>query len=421
MTFTYLTEVAQRERLANQARTTSLLTWACSLVLVGLAMSPIATNKAVKFSLFLSAAALTAASRASAGNLAEHDRVLQDYRDTSDHQRQQAMFEALKPQQLLKPAEAISTQAETADQITPIPTHNISRAIASQLKSTVLLGAPRAGKGYSLAHALALLPPTVDLWLIDPKDDPEESYYWLRIPVRQRTRFDVTTLDPAAVDAKVSSLFEQFLLAPSTAAKPKLLIVDECAPGLAKGMTSKAYKAFMGRLSTICSVGPSKGKFVWVMAQSSTVDDLAMSNGNKASFRLAAVGHAQRTERSWYRSLQQSMGIDTPSAALTGYIQMLNGQWGYSEPFTVQRSSQPTDSHRAEAAQREPTFSRQSREALSYFQGRDREHITLRQLTQASFARRENLTSQRSMMAALAPLLDAGKIAETADGAYLLS
>ena len=414
----FLTEVATRERLANQARTTSLLTWACSLVLVGFALSPVATNKAVKFTLFLSAAALTAASRATAGNLAEHDRVLQDFRDTSDHQRQQSMFEMLKPQQLLKSAQPIDAEVVP---VAALPTHNISRAISSHLKSTVLLGAPRAGKGYSLAHALELLPPSVDLWLIDPKDDPGESFYWSRVPVRQRVRFDVTTLDPAAVNAKVSGLFEQFLLAPSSAVKPKLLIVDECAPGLAKGMTTKAYKALMGRLSTICSVGPSKGKFVWVMAQASTVDDLAMSNGNKASFRLCAVGHAERTEKSWFRSLQRSMGIEPPADGLTGYIQMLDGNWGYSEPFSVQRSSQPTDSHRAEAEQREPTFSRESREVLSYFQGHEHEYISLRQLTQASFARRENLTSQRAMMAVIAPLLDAGKIAETEDGDYLLS
>ena len=101
----FLTEIAQRERLANQSRTTSLLTWASSIALVGLALSPIARNNTpVKVAMLLSSAALTAASRATAGNLAEHDRVLQDYRDTSDHQRQQAMFEALKPQHLLKPA-----------------------------------------------------------------------------------------------------------------------------------------------------------------------------------------------------------------------------------------------------------------------------------------------------------------------------
>ena len=101
---------------------------------------------------------------------------------------------------------------------------------------------------------------------------------------------------------------------------------------------------------------------------------------------------------------------------------MQDGQWGYAEPFEVSREGgEPEDSHRAEAEKREPSLSQQSREVLSYFSNRGREHVTLRQLTQASFARREGLTSQRSMMAALAPLLDAQKIVETEDGDYHLS
>lgn len=414
-----LTEVADRERLANQARRMSLGTWAASIVLVGFALAPgIRNHPIIRAVLILAGCGMTAVSRTAADNLATHDRVLQDFRDISDNQRQQLIYETLAPKQLMKSAATIPAIAE---EISP-PRHNLSRAISQKLKSTVLLGAPRAGKGYAMAKAVQLLPDTVDLWLIDPKDDPSESYYWSRIPTRQRVRFDVTTLEPAAVTAKVTGLFDQFLLAPSTPDKPKLLIVDECAPGLAKGMTPKTYKSFMGRLSTICSVGPSKGKFVWIMAQASTVEDLAMSSGNKASFRLCAVGHAQRTETSWFSSLKRSMQIETPPAALTGYIQMLDGQWGYAESFEVTREAgEPEDSHRAEEKQREPSFSQQSREVLSYFDGRDQEHVSLRQLTQASFARREGLTSQRSMMVALAPLLDAEKITETADGDYQLN
>ncbi len=414
-----LTEVADRERLANQARAISLGTWAASILLIAFALVPsIRSNAIAKAVLIFASCGMTAVSRATAGNLATHDRVLQDFRDISDNQRQQLIYEALAPKQLMKSAEA----PIAAELPTPLPVHNLSQAISQTLKSTVLLGAPRAGKGYAIARAVQQLPVNIDLWLIDPKDDPNESYYWSRIPIRQRTRFDVTTLEPDAVTAKVTGLFEQFLLAPSSADKPKLLIVDECSPGLSKGMTPKAYKAFMGRLSTICSVGPSKGKFVWIMAQASTVEDLAMTSGNKASFRLCAVGHAKRTEKSWYSSLKRSMQIETPAAALTGYLQMLDGEWGYAAPFEVTREGgEPEDSHRAAEEKQEPSLSQQSREVLSYFSSRSREHVSLRQLTQASFARREGLTSQRSMMAALAPLLDAEQITETTDGDYLLN
>jgi hypothetical protein len=123
------------------------------------------------------------------------------------------------------------------------------------------------------------------------------------------------------------------------------------------------------------------------------------------------------------------MGIETPASALTGYIQMLDGQWGYAEPFEVARQNhEPEDSDRAaeEAIPLEgsaiiPSLSQQSQAVLSYFESRSREQMSLRQLTQANFARREGLTSQRSMMAALSPLLDAEKITETEAGDYQLS
>jgi hypothetical protein len=421
-----LTEVADRERQANQARTMSLGTWAASMALVFLCLTPAGRSPLNKVLLLLSASSLTVVSRLTANNLATHDRILQDFRDISDNQRQQLVYEMLNPKVLMKPAVEVDALASLPE---ALPTHNISRVIASQLKSTVVLGAPRSGKGYVIAHAIAQLLAHVDLWLIDPKDDPNESHYWHRIPESQRIRFDVTTLPPNEVNQLVTNLFNRYLEAESSAERPKLLVVDECAPGLAKGMTGKAYRAFMGRLSTICSVGPSKGKFVWIMAQASTVDDLAMSNGNKASFRLVAVGHAQRTEGSWYRSLKRSMGIETPASALTGYIQMLDGQWGYAEPFEVARQNhEPEDSDRAaeEAIPLEgsaiiPSLSQQSQAVLSYFESRSREQMSLRQLTQANFARREGLTSQRSMMAALSPLLDAEKITETEAGDYQLS
>jgi len=412
-----LTEVADRERLANQARMLSLLTWAASLLMIGFALVPsIRRNPLARAALIFSACGMTVASRASAGNLAAHDRVLQDFRDISDNQRQQIIYETLSPNHLMKSAEAVPVAAAAIDQL---PTHDISRALSQSLKSTVLLGAPRSGKGYAMAKAIQLVPATVDLWLIDPKDDPNESFYWQRVPVRQRCRFDVTTLEPEAVTDKVMGLFNQFLLSPSSADRPKLLVVDECSPGLAKGMMPKAYKAFMGRLSTICSVGPSKGKFVWIMAQSSTVEDLAMSNGNKASFRLCAVGHAKNTERSWFISLNRSMQIDTPPESLTGFIQMLNNQWGYAAPFEVEKTAiEPEDTHRASAG-KAPEINQKALEILSYFEGHKGEHISLRQLTQASFARREGLTSQRAMTEALSPLLWSEAITATQDGNYV--
>jgi hypothetical protein len=414
-----LTEVADRERQANQARTMSLGTWAASMALVFLCLTPAGRSPMNKVLLLLSASSLTVVSRLTANNLATHDRILQDFRDISDNQRQQLVYEMLSPKALMKPA----VEAEAIALPESPLRHNISRVIASQLKSTVILGAPRSGKGYAIAHAISQLSDHIDLWLIDPKDDPNESHYWQRVPAAQQTRFDVTTLTPSAVNQKVTNLFNRYLEAESSAARPKLLIVDECAPGLAKGMTGKAYRAFMGRLSTICSVGPSKGKFVWIMAQASTVDDLAMSNGNKASFRLVAVGHAQQTEGSWYRSLKRSMGIEPPATALTGYIQMVDGEWGYAQPFELSPGdlSDRVASHSKNLPSQVPLLTTEERELKAFLSANSEESFSLRELSGKGFAKRLNLRSVDKLEAVAAALVAAGVVVCDADGLYRIA
>jgi hypothetical protein len=410
-----LTEIADRTRLANQARLNSLCACACSITLMGLSLVPAARQSPpLKAGLLVAAAALATVSKITGDEMADHDRVLQDFRDISDNQRQQAIYEALKPAAVLAPEPLPVAAMPPA-----MPTHNLSRAIAGKLKSTVVLGAPRAGKGYALAKALELLPSNIDLWLIDPKNDARESHYWHRVPSAQRCQFDVTELSADEADALVTAHLNEFLEASSSAAKPKLLVVDECSPGLSMGMSSKAYKTLMGRLATICSVGPSKGKFVWIMAQASTVADLGMSNGNKASFRLCAVGHAQNTEGSWYRSLNASMGIDKPDPLLTGYIQMVDGQWGYSEPFELSRYATEPAPPPTDTAPKTTNLPIASQSALDFLKAKG-EPVGLRQLTQAKFARREGLTKQSAMSRALEPLIEGGLIEEGDDGDYAL-
>jgi hypothetical protein len=101
---------------------------------------------------------------------------------------------------------------------------------------------------------------------------------------------------------------------------------------------------------------------------------------------------------------------------------MVDGEWGYAEPFKVIRKTEESeDSDNTAKNQQELSFSQSSWEVLHYFECRTREPMSLRELTQTSFARRRCLTSQQAMMAALMPLLDAEKITKTEDSEYKLS
>jgi len=221
----------------------------------------------------------------------------------------------------------------------PGGTHDLPTVLATKLRSTLVLGAPRAGKGYAVAKGTAKLPPNVDLWLIDPKNDPNESHYWVRVPKGQQLRFNVNkTLDPVELTERVMELFTRFLMAPSSVDKPKLLIIDECSPGLFVSMVKSQYQLMLGKVATIASVGPSQGAFVWIISQATRVDEVGLSKANRASLRICAVAKASgdnATEKSWLESVRDTVSAGLPAPELTGYIQMLDGQWKPAKPFTV--------------------------------------------------------------------------------------
>jgi hypothetical protein len=372
-------------------------------------------------------------------------RILQDYRDIGDNARQQAIYEAHKALMQTSPLMAAETVSE------PVSLgleHDIPSLLASSLKSALVLGAPRAGKGYAIAKSLELLPSNVQVWLIDPKNDPGESHYWARIPAERRVRFDVTKLDRAAVTSCVMELFERFLLAPNSAQRPKLLIIDECSPGLRMGMIAKSYGEMLGRVATIASVGPSQGSFVWLISQATTTDDVGLSRANRASLRLLAVAHAQKTERSWLESVKATIKADMPAPSLQGYIQMLDGHWAAARPFELsatapvqpQPESPRTPQHErhsayvpepayrpamaaqasAEAILRVPVGAHMpdAQQALLKHLRQYSDARSLRQLCQASFAKRHSCTSTEAMLRVLEPLVDA-QLVGLAPGGYV--
>lgn len=220
----------------------------------------------------------------------------------------------------------------------------LSQLLATSLKSCLVLGAPRAGKGYMVAKALTLLGEHIDVWLIDPKNDPSETHYWSLIKDSQKIRFDVTEVDADVAMVKVDQLFQRWMSAGSSAQRPKLLIIDEAAPGLST-CNKKWFTELMEKCARIASVGPSKGKFVWVLSQSSTGKDLGISGGTKGGYRVCAVGN-KNTAQAWYQSISKSMGLSMPRPSLfseSDYIQHDGENWGNSVPFTLPRQAKSTE------------------------------------------------------------------------------
>jgi hypothetical protein len=152
--------------------------------------------------------------------------------------------------------------------------------MAKVLKSTIIAASPRVGKGVVVSKAIAFLKqlyPDLEIWLIDPKDEPSELHYWLAIDLDKRCHFDLRPYD--ADIEKATQTFEAFLIRfNGSSSSRKLLIIDEFVM-----LNQKCDSSFMTRLKDflvgICSSGElspdqALGRFVWVITQSPFTKDL---------------------------------------------------------------------------------------------------------------------------------------------------
>lgn len=204
---------------------------------------------------------------------------------------------------------------------------DIPRMLASS-NSSVIMGAPRAGKGYAVAQALRMVPENCSVWVLDPKDDPRERHYWARISADQRLAFNNLSSARASDEAILEFISEFFDAAVQQG--HHLLIIDEL-PALSNMMAPKAFKKMMGLAASAASSGPSQGIRVWLLTQDSTCEQMGFSAQSRACFAQFAVS-SDRTPQSWLRSFNQSTGAPIPT--IGGYIAYDGQRWGNSKQYS---------------------------------------------------------------------------------------
>lgn len=223
---------------------------------------------------------------------------------------------------------------------------DIPRLLASS-NSSVIMGAPRAGKGYAVAQALRMVPENCSVWVLDPKDDPRERHYWARIPADQRLAFNNLSSARASDEAILEFISEFFDAAVQQG--HHLLIIDEL-PALSNMMAPKAFKKMMGLAASAASSGPSQGIRVWLLTQDSTCEQMGFSAQSRACFAQFAVS-SDRTPQSWLRSFNQSTGAPIPT--LGGYIAYEGQRWGNSKKYTELPKPETSGIHRVQTTNSE--------------------------------------------------------------------
>lgn len=126
-------------------------------------------------------------------------------------------------------------ESPTPQQTTPIVQGSspapvdIALEMASVPKSTIIAASPRVGKGIVVSMAIAhlrQLHPDLEIWLIDPKDEPTERHYWKRIDTDKRCHFDLRPFD-VDVEEAIEVFTEHLTRFNSSLSYRKLLIINE--------------------------------------------------------------------------------------------------------------------------------------------------------------------------------------------------
>ncbi|HEY9709853.1 MAG TPA: hypothetical protein V6D48_16730, partial [Oculatellaceae cyanobacterium] len=124
---------------------------------------------------------------------------------------------------------------------------------------------------------LKQLHPDLEIWLLDPKNEPTELHYWTLVDADKRCHFDLRPYD-ASIKA-ATELFNEFITQFNSSLSPrKLLIIDEFVmlnQKCTRGFTDKLKDFIVG----ICSSGETTpdqgiGSFIWVITQSPYVTDI---------------------------------------------------------------------------------------------------------------------------------------------------
>lgn len=174
-------------------------------------------------------------------------------------------------------------QEQTAlipESLVPSQDGDIALQMAQIPKSTIIAASPRVGKGVVVSQAISNLKrlhPGIEIWLIDPKNEPSEQHYWSGIDIGKRCHYDLRDFD-VDVDEAIEIFSDHLKNFNRSSSPSKLLIIDEFVC-----LNQKCSGKFMNQLKDfivgICSSGemlPDKGlgRFIWAITQSPYVSDL---------------------------------------------------------------------------------------------------------------------------------------------------
>lgn len=172
---------------------------------------------------------------------------------------------------------------------TPRQDWDVVESLTDNLKSSLLIGVPGAGKGMLMGHwirAIKTKYPELQIWGIDPKDDPKEAGYWAA-GFDKVFRANNERMSNAELIDWLSGCLDKFRMAPDG----KILVWDEFTISCRRWESGDkaGFREVTDFLISLGSSGDSRRNYVLAVGQIPNASDMGMSGGTRGIFKPIAI------------------------------------------------------------------------------------------------------------------------------------
>jgi hypothetical protein len=182
-----------------------------------------------------------------------------------------------------------STDFVTFEQEVP----DLVRALAEDMKNTLIVGVPGSGKGLFVSNALGHVQARGDttIFYVDPKNDLKETGYFKgRVNYCYRLPKGVVRSSAEEVWAWLEQCLEDYE-AFDAKGQRKLLVIDELTACMKKlnSIGKKAVDWLEEKISTYAASGDSEGITIWGIGQNAHNTGTGMDGGTKSQLTPIAI------------------------------------------------------------------------------------------------------------------------------------
>lgn len=180
-------------------------------------------------------------------------------------------------------------------QFAPPAVPNLVKVVADDLRNTLTVGVPGAGKGLFISNVLGYVQARGDttVFYLDPKNDEKETgYFEGRVNKLYRLSDGIVHSSPEDIREWLENCLSDYEAFKVTADKPrKLIVVDELTALMEalEELGSKDLKWFKRKINTYVASGDSRGITFWGIAQNGHNTGVGMDGGEKSQLTPIAL------------------------------------------------------------------------------------------------------------------------------------